>query len=82
MTYRHLATVTSRSDFPIDMLRYDRCHPLTEMDSNAIRASLAAHEGVVVVVERVSNSKDPNWTIARWASFGATLVPSETKKML
>ena len=43
MLYEHEATVEVRGAFPVDMLRYDRCHPASGEDAHAIAQSLAQH---------------------------------------
>lgn len=76
--YRSLALITTilkRSfyPFPIDMLRYDKCHPLTEHDAHVVEESIRSeggdeHYGVVVV--RLHDGADPRWSVARWESYG------------
>lgn len=57
--------------FPIDMLRYDACTPATEEDSHTIERTLShENEGAVEVTLRFRTLP----TVARWASFGWTVV--------
>jgi hypothetical protein len=67
-------SVIGISDFPIDMLRYDLCWPASESDSRNIDHSSA-------IIQRQRNHelridlkglKPP--TVARWHSFGWTVV--------
>lgn len=75
--YVHLAKVTLPfGSFPIDMLRYDRCVPNQEIDASNIIDSF--HERVknrVVVVRCYTVGSVVPWTVARWESFGAKIVP-------
>ena len=79
MLHTHRAKVVGRGQFPIDMLRYDACHPATEACSTAIAATFAPHvnlsevETRSVTVVQQHLSVRPNWTPERWASFGWTL---------
>lgn len=76
--YVHLAKVTVRlGEFPIDMLRYDRCMPNTETDSGLIRGSFEHHlrKPLTVVVRQYSTVQFAPWTVARWQSFGCEIEP-------
>ena len=81
MLYEHEATVEVRGAFPVDMLRYDRCHPASGEDAHAIAQSLAQHphEPYRVVLKALSRSRE-HWTKARWRSFGAEIVKTVTRK--
>lgn len=74
--YRHTAKVFFRSEFPLDMLRYDGCSPATEEDSYRIRESIT-HDGRPqkelnpVTVVRIDDQRQARWTEGRWNSFGA-----------
>lgn len=72
-------TVVGSFQFPIDMLRYDRCTPNSESDSSAIDASFwprsrgeSRKERRIAV--RHESTQRPSavgpFTPARWASFG------------
>jgi hypothetical protein len=70
---------TRWSSFPIDMLRYDRCWPVSERDSYKIVTSeTRSHDesGNEVTVEKWQINDKP-WTLARWESFGWELVRAE-----
>lgn len=65
---------------PFDMLRYDRCTPLTEQDSNKMER-LAAADGscwggvddrTIKVLRTSPNGGMP--AVGRWASFGITVT--------
>lgn len=79
MAYRHTFVVRGSFPFPIDMLRYDRCTPKSEADSNVITRSLE-HQGTSEVFEVtvISDKELKGWepTVGRWKSFGWELVPS------
>jgi hypothetical protein len=75
-------TFAGRSSFPVDMLRYDNCYPVSELDSNTIASSLRArgfgndgHE-FQVTVETTSRFE---FTLARWESFGWKPVNLESQ---
>jgi len=59
-------TVSGITAFPLDMLRYDCCYPLTQSDTNYISDSWTM-PGKQHTVALVSDRKP---TIARWESFG------------
>jgi hypothetical protein len=76
--YRHTATVETHGAFPVDMLRYDACHPATETDAYDIARSVREHEPVTARVERIDDDRMGRWTDARWRSFAAQIVAVET----
>lgn len=57
--------VEGAGDFPLDMLRYDRCFPAAGVDVETIRADGA---------RRVTLLSDRHPTPARWDSFGWRVV--------
>jgi hypothetical protein len=57
--------VEGEGDFPIDMLRYDKCWPATERDSHVI----AYKNRRTVELRSLTGSTD-----RRWASFGWRVV--------
>jgi hypothetical protein len=61
--------VEGKGSFPIDMLRYDLCWPATGEDSSMIEA--VVHPRLTRQI-RMRGLKPP--TVARWASFGWTVV--------
>jgi len=80
------ATITFHGQFPIDMLRYDRCYPYSEGDSGIINRSImiSAIAGVilpkepqVVQVQKWAFRGMPIWTTERWESFGCRVQPEE-----
>ncbi len=81
MLYEHEATVEVRGAFPVDMLRYDSCHPASGEDAHAIAQSLAQHprEPYRVVLKALSRSKT-HWTPERWRSFGAVVTKTVARK--
>lgn len=65
----HVFVVRGRGSFPIDMLRYDVCHPSTERDSATIMATFERRAGVREVREvELVGTHTP--TDGRWESFG------------
>ena len=58
-------TVVGRGEFPLDMLRYDQAWPVAD-------GSFASHTGRRFV--RMGCVQRGGPTIARWASFGWTVV--------
>jgi hypothetical protein len=60
--------VRGRGEFPIDMLRYDRCWPKSEMDSNLIQA--VVHPSMWREVELMCINMTNAPTAGRWKSFG------------
>ena len=70
--YVHQARVTGFGEFPLDMLRYDACHPATEADTAVIEHS---RERRSVNVEQTSAQRHDPWTVGRWSSFGWTIEP-------
>jgi len=87
MRYRQVIEVTGRpySSFPLDMLRYDGCHPERSEDCNLIedRVGNRLHEQdsttkirLVRFVELKSNQP----TVDRWKSFGWDCEVIETRK--
>ena len=72
MTYKHFALIRTAESFPLDMLRYDLCFPVEEIDARAIERSLnpmidAAQ--IEVLVARFTESAEPRWGYDRWASY-------------
>lgn len=67
--------------FPVDMLRYDACWPITSRDATLISAdaSILAPDDQwrIVGVQAIRLSGGcPQWTFDRWESFGVALFPS------
>lgn len=61
---RHQFTVHGAGKFPLDMLRYDECWPLTGEDAAAIASGDRHHRSITLVTE---NRSGP--TQGRWGSF-------------
>ena len=55
--------VAGKPQFPLDMLRYDNCHPV---DGGSVDGLTASGDDVIVV--RLGSPKKP--TPGRWKSFG------------
>lgn len=71
-------TVEGRSEFPIDMLRYDGCHPRRERDSGVIKRSLSRRAFRAYRVE-LAGKRLP--TTSRWESFGWKVVQGKIKRV-
>lgn len=69
---------TGMFNFPIDMLRYDHCHPATETDSIAISVTFDKRHDIEsftqsygsIKLTRIVEHKDQVPTEGRWRSFG------------
>jgi hypothetical protein len=78
--YEYHICVRGRNAFPVDMLRYDRCTPLHESDSDVIHRSIMREAGLYTGAEgnrlgvtvAVRSDKPP--TEARWRSFSWEVV--------
>lgn len=75
------AVIKGRGEFPMDMLRYDRCAPYTETDSYALRDSISKGGPWEVTVVRYVASKTAKWTVGRWQSFAVDITPGPTTKL-
>ena len=61
-------TVQGKSNFPLDMLRYDLCWPASEQDSYIIGLSHSEVRSERPYRIHLKGLKPP--TVARWNSFG------------
>lgn len=77
-------SVTGSNPFPIDMLRYDGCYPLSEGDANLIRSSL--EEGLTkrTTIVLLKPNGYQHWTpnYKRWKSYGWEVVETIERKDL
>ena len=64
----HTFKVRGKGSFPLDMLRYDACHPVRPEDVEAITDDDTTRIRVLTL-----NSNHPP-TVKRWASFGWKVV--------
>ncbi len=75
--YQHTITVQGSGAFPIDMLRYDSCYPLTESDSYQI-ALTGTHPEYFRPPRTITVTREAHrhWlpTAARWSSFTWTVT--------
>lgn len=76
LKFVHLAKVTVFGEFPMDMLRYDRCMPNQERDAGMMTEYLRGPK--TVIVRCYSTVQSPPWTGARWRSFGAEIEPIDS----
>lgn len=75
-SYTHVFTVAGSGQFPLDMLRRDKCHPQAEIDATTAQArgsSLDRH----VTLERQRGDRWWHPTFGRWQSFGWRVVSWE-----
>lgn len=73
MRYAIEFSVTGSRSFPIDMLRYDRCSPVSTEDAFAILNTFAnVRSDELITVRLISYSDRKDWmpTQGRWQSFG------------
>lgn len=63
----HRFTVDGRGQFPVDMLRYDQCHPIGPDDAANIQDGCRDHSRRVTLGRWAASTWVP--TADRWASF-------------
>lgn len=80
--YAHLFTVTGRSSFPVDMLRYDAAIPATEGDSGVIGYSFMPRRtrDELPVTLRAYGPRTWTPTSGRWESFGWHVVDQQSPR--
>lgn len=73
-TYAYRFIVEGRGEFPLDMLRYDRCFPRSETDANIAQGSQDRRAVTLTALERPSY-----WMPCegRWESFGWKVIATE-----
>lgn len=86
-TYRCSARVIRKlkhTAFPIDMLRYDQCFPVSGEDvakierSNTPTLTDKQEDCSDIRLGKFSEKKDGGWTPERWESFGWVLVTEKS----
>lgn len=76
MQHWHRFEVTGRGEFPVDMLRFDQCHPLYPSDTEIMRHPV--DEDQVVALGRWAWS---GWEPSdRWNSYGWAVTHHEAMK--
>jgi len=77
--YMHRFTVTGIDMFPLDMLRYDGCHPSHEADASSIHHTFCRPLQERTHAISLSRIGDKGWkpTEGRWQSFGWKVVAIE-----
>lgn len=79
LKYAHYAVVTrarGTATFPVDMLRYDRCYPLREIDAGLILENITdphhrKEEDKIYIVKYSEKAELKSlFNYARWDSFG------------
>jgi hypothetical protein len=69
-------TVTGKGRFPYDMLRYDECYPAPGADAEQLHP---VHSGVrSIQLQTLQPTLQWEPTVARWRSFGWSVVPTLT----
>jgi hypothetical protein len=91
LKYAHYAVVTrarGTTPFPVDMLRYDRCYPLREIDSVTIGANISdpwsrenTEDQIFLVKYSEKSDVKGQFTTARWDSFGWLVMPVERQNL-
>jgi hypothetical protein len=80
MKYFQTFSVTGHGTFPLDMLRYDGCFPLTEADSETLAKACKARPGAwIITLCRYTELLNENPTEARWNSFDVEIYSVKTK---
>jgi hypothetical protein len=86
MIYRQTFTVRGCGDFPFDMLRYDRCYPASELESDGLDNNRVTHchehfnkPREVKLARWVELKTGAIPTTDRWRSFGWTVVENSVK---
>lgn len=76
-------TVQGRGQFPLDMLRYDRCWPRGETDANVAQSSSERAVGEARLVELTATDRPSYWTPTegRWRSFGWVVASVEREEV-
>jgi hypothetical protein len=72
LKYRHVAEITGEREFPIDMLRYDRCSPWEERDALMIQRTLnpmIESKPWRIRVMRYYDTATVQWSLDRWNSY-------------
>jgi hypothetical protein len=79
--YVHYARVSGRGAFPTDMLRYDWAAPATfrlVTSENDVDEIVMNDGETELIIGKAGERKTPQWTPARWASFGWSITPLRT----
>lgn len=69
--------VHGRSNFPIDMLRYDRATPHTERDAHQIVPATGCHSGGTISGYDIELQSHQPPSRGRWRSFGWEVVQTQ-----
>lgn len=83
MAKKYRFTVTGKFPFPLDMLRYDVCYPVTSEDASTMSLSLGPireaprDENKLRTALEVTLISDRAPTEDRWSSFGWHVTKTE-----
>jgi len=74
LKYAQIADIVGHGEFPVDMLRYDRCAPFEETDSHELAATLnpmvrEPNQPFRIRVIRYWDTAKPAWSVSRWRAF-------------
>lgn len=76
-TYTFIVAGGTRTRFPLDMLRYDGCYPADPSSVDNIDWSLDPERKLDGYIHKVKLISTVAPTVARWASFGWTVIEIE-----
>lgn len=75
-------TITGRGYVPVDMMRYDRCTPLTQEDASKMNPEHKQPDGnYSVTMIRFTETQADKPTAARWSSFGWQVSEVKFRKL-
>lgn len=74
-------TVTGLGQFPIDMLRYDRSFPASEIESGKITRTFHHADPWEITVSMYASTKVDGPCEGRWQSFGCRVKDVTARKL-
>lgn len=75
LMYIHTFQYQGTGAFPVDMLRYDECHPHDSASVGILTHHSTTTQGIrTATLAKVTRTKDPQLTHTRWQSFGWQFV--------
>lgn len=75
-------TVVGRGQFPVDMLRYDRCVPETQDDIASAFSPFSGDHRQINLIAFTPKDHKPEPTSGRWTSFGWEVILKSVKSVL
>lgn len=73
------AKIRGLGPFPIEMLRYDSCWPMTEADSALVSRTFECRTEPWEIMVTGHIVWRTGWTVERWRSFLVVCEPGEVK---